>query len=282
MSSRTGIRRVIVVVLDGLRPDAIDRFDLTHVYQLMSTGASSYTGTTVAPSVTTAALASLFTGVSPSRHGLTGDRVFIPRSASTLAPVPDVLARSGFPSTAFLTELPAIFRGIGARVGRRLGFGTTRFVGRTAADVLTVARTTLRTQRRGLIVLHWPDADRAGHDHGWMSPAYADGCRAIDSALGALCSAAHLNDDPSTMLIALADHGGGGIIANDHESEHHFDWTIPIAFAGLGIAPGVLDDAQLLDVPPTLLHALDIEPPMNYERRAITSIFVAAPHAAVA
>ena len=44
MQSRTGIRRVVIVVLDGLRPDAIDRFELRHVEHLMSTGASSYSG----------------------------------------------------------------------------------------------------------------------------------------------------------------------------------------------------------------------------------------------
>ena len=37
MQSRTGIRRVVIVVLDGLRPDAIDRYELRHVEHLMST-----------------------------------------------------------------------------------------------------------------------------------------------------------------------------------------------------------------------------------------------------
>jgi arylsulfatase A-like enzyme len=275
MQSRTGIRRVVIVVLDGLRPDAIDRFELRHMEHLMSTGASSYLGATISPSVTTAALASMFTGVSPSRHGIMSDRVFIPRSSATLIPLPGLLERSGFPSAAFLAELPVIFRGIGARVGRRLGFGTTRFAGRTATDVLAAAKTTLRTQRRGLVVLHWPDADRAGHEHGWMSTKYAEGCRQLDSALGNLCSAIDLADDPTTMLVALADHGGGGVLATDHESDHPFDRTIPIAFAGLGVVPCALDDARLLDVPPTVLYALGGEPPPNYEGRALTSIFSA-------
>src|SRR5205085_1444148 len=103
-----------------------------------------------------------------------------------------------------------LFKGIGARVGRRLGFGTTRFVGRKADDILAAARTTLRSQRRGLVVLHWPDADGAGHAHGWMSPAYVAGCRALDAAIGVLWSTLDLDSDHSTMLIALADHGGGG------------------------------------------------------------------------
>jgi predicted AlkP superfamily pyrophosphatase or phosphodiesterase len=35
----TGIRRVIIVVLDGLRPDAIDEFDLSNIRTLMTRGA---------------------------------------------------------------------------------------------------------------------------------------------------------------------------------------------------------------------------------------------------
>lgn len=143
MNSQSGVRRVIIVVLDGLRPDAIDAFGLTTIDRLMRAGASSRSARTIDPPLTTAALTSLMTGVNPGQHGITGDRVFIPRSTGWLTPMPQALADSGFPSAAFLAELPTLMRGIGARVGRRLGFGTTQFAGKRAADILTKARTTL-------------------------------------------------------------------------------------------------------------------------------------------
>src|SRR5215813_9643309 len=60
------VRRVVVVILDGLRPDAIQRFHLETLHRLMASGAWTLRGTTVAPSVTTAAVTSLMTGVSPA------------------------------------------------------------------------------------------------------------------------------------------------------------------------------------------------------------------------
>ncbi len=282
MNPQSGVRRVIIVVLDGLRPDAIDAFNLTTIDRVMRSGASSRSARTIDPPLTTAAMTSLMTGVRPCQHGITGDHVFIPRSTGWLTPMPKALADSGFPSTAFLAELPTLMKGIGARVGRRLGFGTTRFVGRRAADILATARTTLRVQRRGLIVLHWPDVDRAGHQHGWMSPAYAAACRDLDVAFSDLCSAIDLESDSSTMLIALADHGGGGAASNDHESHHPLDTTIPLVFAGPGILSASLGTATLLDVPATTLYALGVRVPPTYEGHAHADIFTAALRTAVA
>ena len=102
-----------------------------------------------------------------------------------------------------------------------------RFAGKTAPEVLLAARSTLRTQRRGMILFHWPDADRAGHQRGWMSNAYEEACHTLDGTLGMLHALAQIADDPNTLLIACADHGGGGVVSNNHDSDHPFDRTDP-------------------------------------------------------
>src|SRR5579859_6125745 len=220
LSSFSPIRRVIVAVFDGLRPDAIERFDLTHCRRVMRLGASTMRGRTVDPSVTVSALASLLTGVNPKRHGLQGDRIWIPKTASEMTPLPFALSSAGYPSAAFLCDVPALFRGVVSRVAQRTGLGTVRASGKTAPETLLAARGTLRSQRRGLILFHWPDADRAGHKSGWMSDDYAKGATTVDDTLGMLMSLSGVPDDPSTLLILLADHGGGGVRATDHESDH--------------------------------------------------------------
>jgi predicted AlkP superfamily phosphohydrolase/phosphomutase len=74
----TEIHRVVLVVLDGLRPDAIPTFSLTRIAALAADGASTWAGRTVAPSVTAAVVASLMTGTAPARHGVVSDRFHIP------------------------------------------------------------------------------------------------------------------------------------------------------------------------------------------------------------
>lgn len=268
------IRRVIVVVLDGLRPDAIDTFDLATLRGLASRHAHTRSATTVAPSVTAAAMGSLLTGVSPERHGLTSDRFHIPRSRGPIAPLPRLLGEAGYLTTACMASVPLLYRRIARGLARRLGVARPSFDGTGAHEILHAARPWLTAQRSGLLLFHWPDADRAGHAAGWMQPEYGRAARTMDDALGRLLDLTGVEHDPSTVLIALADHGGGGVNPRDHDSAHPLDGTIPIVVAGGAVEPGPLrDDASILDVPATVLWALGIARPPVYEGRALVEAF---------
>lgn len=266
------VRRVIVLVLDGLRPDAIPRFGLHHIAALARRGASTPLGRTVEPSVTAAAMASLLTGAAPSRHGLQDTRFRIPRPSGPLHHLPRLLADHGFPSSAFLARMPFLFKGIAHRIAAHVGMSQARFSGTGAADILTAATATLREQRTGLILLHWPDGDAAGHAHGWMSDGYADAVRAMDREVGRLVAQLDL-EDPSTLLIALADHGGGGARSDHHDSAHPLDRTIPIMLAGGAVRRGDLGaGASLLDVPATVCWALGIPLPESFAGRPLAHV----------
>ena len=268
------VRRVIVVVMDALRPDAIDAFDLTNLRQLIRCGAATLSATTVRPSVTFAAMTSLLTGVSPSVHGFESDRFHIPRPRGPVMPLPRALAAGGYPSTALIAEIPLIFRPAARQIVARLGIGESRFVGRDSAGVLLAAQRSLVSQRRGLILMHWPDADRAGHAHGWMSHEYGEAARRMDRALGLLIGAHDVLTDPATVVIVLADHGGGGAVSNDHESTHPDDLTIPIVLAGGSIVSGALaPGCTLLDVPATILWMLGVRAPTSYSGRPLSEAF---------
>jgi arylsulfatase A-like enzyme len=268
------IERVIVVVLDGLRADAIPLFDLRHWIALARRGAHSYRARTVTPSVTAAAMASLFTGVHPPDHGLTSDRFRIPRARVPLHPLPRALGAAGFRTTACLARVPRGYGGIATRLASLLGAHEARFRGETAPEILASARDTLSTQRRGLIFFHWPDADRAGHRHGWTSRPYMDAARRVDETLGLLDLVTGASRDPGTLLVALADHGGGGLVADDHDSTHPHDHTIPMVFAGGAVISGELaGEPGLVDVPATILWALGVPLPNGWAGRALVEAF---------
>jgi arylsulfatase A-like enzyme len=272
MNDLFDVRRVVLVVLDGLRPDAIDTFGLTHIRHLATRGASTVEGQTVSPSVTAAAMATLLTGQTPARHGVVSDRFHIPRRRGPLDPLPRVLAQAGYQTEVFVGSLPPLYGGLASRIAKYLGIGRTRCVGADAREILNEATAALKDQRRGFFVLHWPDADRAGHDHGWMTREYGVAARALDAALAGLVQILY-PDDAHTLLIALADHGGGGTVLTDHESDHPADRTIPIVFAGCGVGPGdLLSDARLVDVPATVLAAFGIAVPTSYEGRSILTL----------
>lgn len=277
MSSIRQVRRVVVVVLDGLRPDAITAFGLDHLARLAAAGASTLHGATVSPSVTAACMATLLTGAPPERHGVRSDRFHIPRPSGPVHPVPRVLAEAGLPSSAFMCRVPLLMRGVARRIASSLGVAGACLAGRTAPDVLANAHDTLRTQRHGLILFHWPDGDDAGHAHGWMSRPYEMAARRLDATLGELVHHLDLWTTRGTLLVVLADHGGGGAKHNDHDSDHPLDRTIPIVLAGAGVVPGALAaGAHLLDVPPTILHALGVAVPRSYGGRVLSEAFTPA------
>lgn len=263
------VRRVVLVVLDGLRPDAITQFGLQNVLRLARNGASTFDARTVSPSVTAAAMGSLLTGAEPARHGVQSDRFHIPRTAGPIHPVAHELARAGMPSSGYMAHVPWLMRGLAHRMVAKLGFGTVRFRGVGALEILASARASLRDQRTGLLLMHWPDADDAGHKFGWMSPQYAEAARTMDAALGLFMKIASL-DDPSTLVVVLADHGGGGRTLRGHNSDHELDRTIPLIFAGAGVRPATLGAGlSLVDVPATILTALGLPVPASYAGRSL-------------
>ena len=271
------IRRVVVVVLDGLRPDAIDVFGLRHIAQARATGAYSMSAQTVLPSVTACALTSLFSGASPEWHGMRSDKFKIPKSRGPLHPMPKMLAQHGFPSAVHRDQIPFLFRGFARQVARILGLTATGFHNDGSVGIVAGARTTIATQRCGLILTHWLDADRAGHAHGWMSPEYGAAARRMDGAFDELVSRIHTSGRDDTLLIALADHGGGGAKHDDHDSQHPLDTTIPIILSGAAVLAGPLaGPVSLLDVPATVLWALGVPRPSTYAGRAIVEAFTEA------
>src|SRR5579871_2451840 len=81
------VRRVVLVVLDGLRPDAIAKFQLQRVASLARRGASTFRAQTVNPSITPCAMATLLTGAAPERHGIQSEHFHIPRPRGPVHPV---------------------------------------------------------------------------------------------------------------------------------------------------------------------------------------------------
>jgi hypothetical protein len=275
------VRRIVLVVLDGLRPDAVEAFGMRHLARLARRSAHTLEARTVAPSVTAACMASLFSGVSPDVHGLRSERFHIPRARGRIDLLPRILAEAALPSSAFVRQVPMFMRGTATRIARHLGFTHSAFIAGGASAVMGAALDTVLTQREGLIVMHWPDCDQAGHDHGWMSEPYGRAAHLLDGTLGALLGVLDLEHDPSTVLIALADHGGGGTVHDHHDSDHPLDRTIPVVIAGRAVEPGRLGGTvTLLDVPATIPWALGLTVPASYGGRPLVEAFVGAAEAA--
>jgi predicted AlkP superfamily pyrophosphatase or phosphodiesterase len=265
-------KRVVLAIIGGLRPDAIEEFSLSNIQTIADLGASTLTCKSVSPAYATTCVGSIMTGVSPSEHGMRTDRLSFPRNLGYLETLPRLIANEGYQVSAFMGEIPSTIRGTAGLVGRELGFPSLSFAGNTSAEVLRSALHNLCSQRRGLIALYFSDADRAGHEHGWMSHEYGVAARRIDQSIGIL-NALSAPGSGESMLVVTADHGGGGENPNGHVSDHPLDLTVPLVLAGRHIARCTLGDVSLIDIPPTILRALGMTVPRSYEGRVLTETF---------
>src|SRR5205085_11023016 len=100
----------------------------------------------------------------------------------------------------------------------------------------------------------WPD--ECAHRFAWMSPEYIDAIENADACLGHIL-AYHPACDELTVLF-VSDHGG---YDRTHGTDRDEDILVPWVLSGAGVMPGELTEpVSLLDVPPTLAHALGIAP----------------------
>lgn len=265
--------RVVLLVIDGLK--AADRYEpnMPGLADLFSRFASTSHATTVIPSVTAAAMTSLFSGVEPRVHGV-ADRFGVPANPARLTPITRALAAEKLPVTIVCRRISPAYGWVARRIGAVAGVSDARFGGRNASEILDAAIPVLATQRQGLVFMHWPDVDDVGHAHGWRSAEYALATREVDRSVRRLTRLLSLDSDPSTLLVICADHGGGGTRPREHDSDHPSDTTIPIVIAGAAarsatIAPG----ASLLDIPPTVLWSLDVAIPPSYSGRVLREAF---------
>jgi hypothetical protein len=268
-------QKIVLVVIDGLRPDAVTPERMPVLSALLSRAWRPESASTVRPSITVAALTSLGTGVSPKRHGLRSAGIGSLTKLRGLRPLPAELRRLGVESTIVMAELNGGPRWLASAL-LRLG-GATRLLMAPAAPA-QLMETTMRhvegNTAREFVVAYMNDADIAGHAWGWMSQPYLQAAATIDRALNNLAPLIH---DPEALVIITADHGGGGVLAQDHDHPHPVNDAIPLLLLGGRVAPGIggVGPAHLLDIPPTVLHGFGGTAPAQYEGRVMHEAFLA-------
>ena len=263
-------QHVVVVSIDGLRPDAITRFRATMLQRLMRDGLATLDARTILPSKTLPSHTSMLTGVPPDRHGITwNDDEVVGRG---LVPVPTAFAVArghGLRTAAFFSK--AKFRHLMVPGSLDYAQAPTGWWGKWSArrTVFDVTRYLEGGARPNLLFVHLGEPDYAGHAVGWMSWFYGRGVRTADEALARLIDAA---DDAygrgRYTLVVTADHGGHG---RDHGSAEARDVTIPWIAWGQGIRPGgtLPTGIRTMDTAATILWMLGVPRPADWVGRPV-------------
>lgn len=255
---------VVLVIVDGLRPDAIQQVHSPHFDELMRNGAFSPTARSVNPSVTLPAHMAAFHSVPPERHGVLDNT---DRPLRHLGPglFEQVHAESGSAAMVYswgpLREV--------ARPGSLnfAHFQRLDFTDLPASDgpTVEVAAPLIERSAFDFLFVYLGAVDEIGHAHGWMSEEYLRQVEITDAHLGRLAGAL----GPDDVIMITADHGGHD---RGHGTDIPEDMTIPWLLMGPGVRRGIDlgTPVSLLDVAPTLAALLNVPAARHWEGRVVT------------
>ena len=252
--------RVILILVDGMRPDALTQNPAAR--KLAAKSAYTYVGRTVFPSVTLPCHMSLFHSVDPDRHGTT-----------TNTYMPQVRPVSGlFDELAIRRKKCAMFydweqlRDLGrpGSLAKSVFLSLGVYGSQEADDLLADgAIDCLQRENMDFLFLYLGAPDVFGHDHGWMSGPYLQSLEDAWKNIGRVMEAVSGDD----VVIVTADHGGHG---RSHGMDIGEDMTIPFFITGPEIDAGKeLRDFNIKDIAPTVLKLFGIAAPREWEGRAL-------------
>jgi arylsulfatase A-like enzyme len=269
---------VVIISIDGLRPDAIEKFGARTLQRLMREGSYTLQAQTISPSKTLPSHTSMLTGVDVDRHGISWNSDKTDEHGHVDVPTVFGLATAqGLHTAAFFSktkfnhlEAPNTIDYVRAPKGRF--FNRQWLAARTTALVAEYLADGARSP--DLMFVHFGEPDFAGHVYGWMSGTYGQAVREADAAVADVLARAEQRFGRGNFtVIVTADHGGHG---RSHGSDDPRDTTIPWITWGKGVVPGapVAAGVKTMDTAATALWLLGIEAPGDWVGRAVASAFV--------
>lgn len=267
---------VIVISVDGLRPDAIERFGARTLQRLMREGSYSLEAMTIMPSKTLPSHTSMLTGTEPEAHGVTWNSEELDEHGHVATPTIFAAAKqAGFHTAAFFSKSKFLHLAVP---------GTLDYVqapdgwlGKFSADrTIDDAERYIEAHRPNLVFVHVGEPDFAGHLIGWMSAPYGWAVREADQEIGELLiTAEQVYGAGNFNVIVTADHGGHG---RGHGSEDPRDVTIPWIVWGKGVNPATVLEPGIrtMDTAATALWILGVDAPEAGVGRAVEAAFTVA------
>ena len=252
---------VVIVSIDGLRPDSLSVERTPNILDMAARGTACWQAQTTFPPITLPSHASMLTGYPPATHGLTwGDY----QPARGLSKVPTIFsyARAAGKRTVMVVgkdKLNHLKLDGSLDVYELVGGDDQVIVNHAIVQVMAGA---------DLMLVHLPDVDMSGHNGGWMSDRYLRQVTEADAAVGRLLSAL----PASATVILTADHGGLG---PTHGMDRAQDMTIPWIMIG----PDVMENhvvarrISTMDTAATALHVLGLQLASNAVGKTVVEAF---------
>ena len=255
--------KVMLILIDGLRPDALETLNHPFYRKLLASSCWSLEESTIMPSVTLPCHMSLFHSVPADRHGIISN-TYAPQ-VRPINGICEVLKNAGKSCSFFYSWEPLRDLARPLTLTRSDFASGSQYTFEKADDIIT-SRVLEMIEDNAItdftfFYLCW--VDEAGHKYGWMSKEYLE---AVSICLDRAQQVADaLPED--VKLIITADHGGH---QRSHGSDAPEDMLVPLFMRHKDIAPGKLEKpVNIIDIAPTITGWLGVNPDPDWEGNSI-------------
>ena len=248
--------KVILISVDGLRPDAISNTEFIDTLKEM--GSYTLNAQTIYPSKTMPAHMSMFHSVTPNIHGMNTNNVYAP-SGKLGNGITETLTSQGYTAAMFfdwenMQYLTKVENNVERNYVQWYKASGERYHERSTVELTNALIEHIENDPTDFTYLYFGMTDQMGHDHNWLSNEYYI---AIDHIFSNIMRILEAVSDEYTVIITTDHGGGGGLGANEHGSSAAVDMTTPIFIIGDGFeAGGDLGEASILDIAPTVASIL--------------------------
>lgn len=258
-------RRVIILSIDGLRPDAIQLAPMPNLLALMQSSAYSLSAQTIRPSATLPAHTSMLSGQCPDKHGVDWNDYIPENGFAQVTDIFDIAHATGMKTVMY----------VGKEKLRQITEPESTDIFEYINDrdlVITETLTADFPADFGLMFIHFPTTDWMGHEYGWLSGEQLSVLFRADQAIGNLLAeldSRSLREE--TLVIITSDHGGHD---TSHGSSLPEDMTIPWIAFGAGIQPAALtSEITTIDTAATAAYALNLSIPEEWDGAPVYEAF---------
>ena len=243
-------KRILIVSMDGLRPDLALRGDTPTIHGLLSQSSFSFWARTTPHAITLPSHTSMMTGVIPRKHEVEWNRD-LPLAEPVYPKYPtlfEVAKKAGY--TTAMVAGKSKFSTL-AKPGTLDWQFITRSEKAEDADVTAEACKIIAAHQPQVMFVHLPSIDNAGHAFGWSSKEQMAAIAGADASLAKILEALKTAGvRESTIVLVTADHGGAGKThLPDDPRARHIPWIIS--------GPGIKRDLDLTIYPMTVINTED-------------------------
>lgn len=257
-------KKVVLVLVDGMRPDGIEQCGNPYLLNLRDNSTASFKASSIMPSVTLPCHTTLFLSVDPNRHGITTN-TWVPQ-VRPIDGICDVVCKYGKKAAMVYDWEP--LRDLSRPLSLEFSFYQRQVedTKRTLQDEIDMTKLTIdyiKKETPDFLFLYLGAPDEVGHHYGWMGKEYLESLDSSSNCIKMLKESL----PEEYQLIITADHGGHD---RTHGTEMDEDMVIPMIFNGTAFEKGkVLDKVNLKDIAPTITKLLGLQNPPEWEGNSV-------------